>query len=304
MKVQGFPPKKAGLKVLVLSLDPRIVFENFTQHLPRFTVATDADIEDQCFDRKVIPRPPNGNVSSKIIRDIKNQIQETVSAFANTNPEGGLLVIGISKTGEVHGINHLTDQQRNDISHIGQLLRNHSAAVRWHDCTDCDGDANRLLLIFVPETQDAICETLDAMPKAWKRAGAQNIPLTERDREQLRRDKRIESFERRFAVRYDAADVDQGLLAEIRKTWPEVADVDRSDEDLLHQFGAIERSAQDYMFTNAGLLFFASNPQRVLAPAHIRILRYETPYEDHNPGDPSLDRTFTGSIAKQLLTRL
>src|SRR5205823_13537154 len=43
-------------------------------------------------------------------------VRETVSAFANTNPEGGLLVVGVSKTGEVRGINHLRDAQRNELS--------------------------------------------------------------------------------------------------------------------------------------------------------------------------------------------
>lgn len=283
-------------------LDPRTIFENFVQYLDRFIAATDAEVEDQFFDRKDIPKPPNGNVPQNVIRDIKEAIRATVSAFANTNPEGGLLVIGISKAGEVRGINHLTDAQRNDLSRIGQLVRNHSASVRWQECIDCDGSANRLLLILVPETPDAICETPEAMPRAWKRAGAQNLALTDRDKEQIRRDKRIESFERRLASRHDAADVDPELLAEIRGTWPGVSNVNRSDEDLLYEFGAIERSAQGFMFTNAGLLFFASNPQRVLPPAHIRILRYETTHDDRNPSDPTLDRTFTGSISRQLLT--
>jgi predicted HTH transcriptional regulator len=284
-----------------VALEPRTVFENFAQHLSRFKAATDADVEDQFFDRKEIPKPPNGNVSQNVIRGIKEQIRETVSAFANTNPEGGLLILGISKTGDLRGINHLTDLQRNELSNIGQLLRNHAASVRLEECTDADGTPNRLLLVFVPHTSDAICETFEAMPRAWKRAGAQNLALTERDREQLRRDKRIESFERRLASSYDPDAVDRALLAEIRKTWPAVANVFRSDEDLLHEFGAIERTPQGTLFTNAGLLFFTSNPQRVLPSAQIRILRYEANHNDPNPGNPTLDRTFSGSISSQLL---
>jgi len=282
-------------------LNPHSVFENFPPHLSHFTAARDADVEDQLFERKEIPKPSNGNVPKNVIRDIKEQIKETVSAFANTNSEGGLLVVGISRTGTILGINHLTDAQRNELSNIGHLVRNHSAAVRWQDCTDSDGAANKLLLIFVPETSDAICETLEAMPRAWRRAGAQNIPLTDRDKDQFRRDKRIDIFERRLACNFNAADINQELLAEIRRTWPEVSDIDCSDEDLLCKFGATERSPQGAMFTKAGLLFFASNPQRVMPQALIRILRYETTHDDTNPGNPTLDRIFTGSIATQLL---
>ena len=73
-----------------MPLEPRIVFENFSQHLARFAASSDAEIEDHLFDRKEIPIPPAGtNVSQAVLRDIKKQIRETVSAFANTNPKAG-----------------------------------------------------------------------------------------------------------------------------------------------------------------------------------------------------------------------
>lgn len=284
-----------------MRVDPRTVFEAFDQHIDRFKATSDADVEDQFFDRKDIQKPANANVSRSAINEIKEQIRQTVSAFANTNAEGGLLVIGISKTGELRGINHLTDDQRREISNIPQLLRNQGAQVRWHDCTDVNGEANKVLLIFVPQTADAICETTEAMPRAWKRAGAQNLPLTDRDRDQLRRDKQIDSFERRLSARYDPVDLNRELLAEIREIWPELVGITRSDEDLLREFGALERGPNGLHFTNAGLLFFASNPQRVMPQAHVRILRYEASHNDNDPGNPTLDRTFTGSIPAQLV---
>jgi hypothetical protein len=109
-------------------LEPRVVFENLSQHLARFCASSDAEVEDHLFDRKEIPLPtPGSNVSHNVLRDIKEQIRETVSAFANTNPEGGLLVIGISKTGCLVGINHLTDSQRNELSNIGQPTHRRAA---------------------------------------------------------------------------------------------------------------------------------------------------------------------------------
>jgi hypothetical protein len=123
-----------------VSLAPRAVFDDFTRHIAHFTAPSDCDVEDQFFDRKEIPVPSGaGNVASGTIRDIREQIRETVSAFANTNPEGGLLVLGISKSGEIVGVNHLTDQQRNSLTSIGQLLRNQSASVRLEECTDSKG---------------------------------------------------------------------------------------------------------------------------------------------------------------------
>ena len=271
-------------------------------HVARFVAADDADVEDQLFDRKEVPRAINGAVPQSALRDFREQIRETVSAFANTNSAGGLLILGISKTGELCGVDHLSDAQRNSLTNIGQLLRNQTATVKLDECIDAANETKRVLLIHVAETRDAICESIESAPRAWRRAGAQNLLLTERDRDQLRRDKQItESFERRIATRYDAADIDQALLQEIRDTWPELANVERQSEDLLHAVGALERTGDVYSFTNAGLLFFSANPQRVLPSAHIRILRYERTSTDTDPGDPSLDRTFTGSITHQLL---
>jgi predicted HTH transcriptional regulator len=283
-------------------LDPRTVFDNFAAHLAHFLAADDADAEDQLFDRKEVPRATSGSVSQNALRDFREQIREAVSAFANTNAAGGLLILGISKTGELCGVDHLSDQQRNSLTNTGQLLKNHTATVKLEECTDSAGLLKRILLIHVAETRDAICESIESVPRAWRRAGAQNLPLTERDRDQLRRDKQVtDSFERRIASRYDPTEIDQALLQEIRDTWPELSNVERQSEDLLHAVGALERNSDGYSFTNAGLLFFSANPQRVLPSAHIRILRYESASTDSDHGDLSLDRTFTGSLTHQLL---
>ncbi|MFA6954971.1 MAG: RNA-binding domain-containing protein [Thermoanaerobaculia bacterium] len=285
-----------------MPLDPRAVFDSFATYLTHFLAADDADVEDQLFDRKEVPRLVNGAVTQSALREFREQIRETISAFANSNAEGGLLILGISKSGELRGVDHLTDAQRNSLTNTGQLLRNHTATVKLEDCADDTSALKRVILIHVTETRDAICESIESVPRAWRRAGAQNLHLAERDRDQLRRDKQItDSFERRIASRYDATEIDQALLQEIRDTWPELANVERTSEDLLHAVGALERRSDGYSFTNAGLLFFSANPQRVLPSAHIRILRYESASTDANPGDPSLDRTFTGSITHQLL---
>lgn len=161
------------MRELGMPLDPRTVL-----------------IEKRC-------REPSSTVPQRVLRDFREHIRETVSAFANTNAAGGLLVLGISKTGELCGVGHLTDAQRNMLADIGQLLGHQSAAVRMEECADGAGLVRRILLIHVPETRDAICESVGSVPRAGRCAGAQNLPLTDRDRDQLRRDKQItDAFER------------------------------------------------------------------------------------------------------------
>ncbi len=76
---------------------------------------------------------------------------------------------------------------------------------------------------------------------------------------------------------------------------------DFSDEELLYAAGALIRTNSGFAFTNAGLLFFAANPQRVLPSASIRLLRFEADVADiKSRGLPTLDKPFTGPLTKQI----
>ncbi|MGL5059597.1 MAG: hypothetical protein ACRC62_06410, partial [Microcoleus sp.] len=93
--------------------DPREVFEHPVGHWDFLTASGDTQFEGQYFDRKEAGRVgQNGFVSKTDLNRVMEQITECISAFANTNKSGSLLVIGISVSGEVKGINHLADEQR------------------------------------------------------------------------------------------------------------------------------------------------------------------------------------------------
>src|SRR5438045_4130577 len=110
-------------------IDPKIVFERPQDHWSLITAARDQDFEGQYFDRKAVPL---GSVSKSQLADLIEEITATVSAFANQNRQGGLLVIGVDSTGGAVGTNHLSEQQRNSIANIDPLLRNQAAQVRTH----------------------------------------------------------------------------------------------------------------------------------------------------------------------------
>jgi predicted HTH transcriptional regulator len=282
---------------------PRDVFDDPSRFWSFLTVARDSDFEGQHFDRKEAGRcnPGATTLSSGQVQKIQAVVKECVSAFANRSVEGGLLVLGIACNGAVTGINHLTEPQLNSLSDFGTLLVNQSAEACFHDCTDATGAANRLLLIFTPYTERAICETPGRNPKAWIRSGPQNIPLSQQRRDQLKQRKRIVEFERSFCCEYHADDVDQAVLEQFRRVFLPDGVRELSDEALLYEAGAIIRVNSGYAFTNAGLLFFAANPQRVLPHASIRLLRFEADVADPKArGLPTLDKPFTGPLTKQI----
>src|SRR3712207_9187506 len=63
---------------------------------------------------------------------------------------------------------------------------------------------------------------------------------------------------------YDPRELDLGLLEEFRRTATSGSSFSWTDDELLYQLGAITKIGEELHFTNAGYLFFAANPQRLL----------------------------------------
>jgi predicted HTH transcriptional regulator len=210
-------------------------------------------------------------------------------------------VLGVSKRGEVKGVDHLNDDQQKTITDLDQMLVNQAAQVNFASCRDDLGKYNQICLIYVPYAENGICETWGKNPKGWYRKGSQSVPLTQNLREQLRRDKRIVDFERTYCCPYEPGDIDKGVLQEYRRGFLSDAEYEYGEEELLRQAGAINKEGNGYSFTNAGILFFTSNPQRVQFSAYVRLLRFDCNLnEADDRGSTTLDKSFTGPITKQI----
>jgi predicted HTH transcriptional regulator len=281
---------------------PLEVFEDPDKYWSLLTSARDVDLEDQFFDRKeACTADASGNVPKSQIGTLIDHLKATLSAFANENREGGLLALGISKTGEVKGLSHLNDEQRNSISQPSSWLLNDNSRVKLQDCTDSTGRPAKMCLIYAPYNANAVCETIGISPNAWRRQGAQNALLSSDQKDQLRRDKRITSFEEEPCCPFDPADVDHPTLTEFRKVFHSDARYEYSDTELLFQAGALIRDGNSYLFNNAGFLFFAANPQRLRPWAAVRLIRYEALAETLPDASTStLDKDFTGSLVQQI----
>jgi predicted HTH transcriptional regulator len=280
---------------------PKEVFDNPEPYWSFLTAATDVEFEGQYFDRKEVGQPgTSGKASDSQVGELKKQLQECISAFANKNKLGGLLVIGISKIGEVAGIDHLTENQCNSLTNVNALLVHQCAEARLFECRDSSGHIKKICLIFVPYTADGICETIGSSPKAWMRSAMSNLPMNAAQREQLKRDKRIGNYEQSYCCSYKPEDLDRGTLETFRSVYMEDATYDFTDEEMLYHAGALDKDATgNYFFTKVGFLFFASNPQRVLSWSYIRLLRFATGIDEER-GLPTFEKSFTGSITKQI----
>ena len=282
-----------------MPIRPHDVYDDPDGHRAFLTAPADRDFEGQHFDRKEACRPrPDGRVSGSDIRGLRDNIVESVSAFANANRDGGLLVVGIATDGSVTGLEHLNENQINQIMKLDDVLVSHGCHSKLHEFSMEDGEQHEIALFLVPYTERAICETVGTNPRAWIRSGSQNLPLYGLRREQIERDKNVVDFERAPCSAYVEDELDSGVVAEFKKVFLDAASYDWSTHHLLRHIGAV---SGDRRFTNAGILFFSSNPQRELPQAHTRVLRFDVPLEHQkNRPPPSFDRSFYGPVTKQI----
>ena len=277
---------------------PKEVFDNPSDYRDFLTQSSDEGFEGQHFDRKEAGR---GTVGRAMLNDIRNRIRETISAFANSNVEGGLLVLGIASDGNVTGIDHLSEEQRNSLTDFAALLYHQAAEAKIYEHGDASGRSKDICLIFTPYAKNGVCETPERIPKAWIRRGHQSVPMTQEIRDRIRTGKNLLDFENSFCCAFYADDLDENVVAEFRKVFHPESTGGFDDRRLLYEAGAIVRNDGKYGFTNSGLLFFGSNPQRVLAASYIRVLRFGVPFGSAGErGLPTFDRKFTGPLTRQI----
>ncbi len=270
---------------------PKDVFDHPLEYLE---FLQSANFKGQYFERKEALI----NTSEQIM-DLKDQIKKSISAFANLRSKGGLLVLGIANDGTIKGTQDVQEQTMKKILQVMDGLKNH--ATQMEDVEIPNSGGKRLHFLYTPWTKDAICETVGNFPKAWRRLGTECVALTDQDREQLKRDKRVVNFEYSYCCPYDPNELDERVVEEFKKAFLQTrgAQYSHNTEEALYQTGALikEEGNGKYAFTNAGYLFFASNPRRRFKNAFVKVLKYDTCDKGWaNNSDTILDRDFDGAL--------
>jgi len=252
------------------------------------------DLEGQYFERKEHRSP--------------EALAQTVSAFANSNPEGGLIIVGVTdRERKIVGVNRPAGTIATPINKMlryPEHLVENPAEYRLVHSTDDDGQPNQLLLIYVSFSARRVIELTDRT--AYERRGDQTVKLRDEEKNELRYVKGQKSFEDEFAASYEST-----VLAEdILQQWTQ-AIIARNNLQSPHTPGDLlinkhlltEKAGQQYM-TYAGILLFAQDPKKFLSGAYVRFLRYDGNVEQYGVQQNLIkDETFTGPLPL-LLTRV
>ena len=283
---------------------PRSVFDTPEEYWNFLTQSSDDDFEGQHFERKEIPNATTATSSGILKNQLKEffyKLAKTISAFSNGSIEGGLIVLGIASDGNVNGIDHLSEKQLNTLLNFENLLHSHAVEVKTFQTTHLTEKDKTICFIYASYTEKSICETTGQSPKAWIRRGAQNIQINQNTRDQIKYRKGILDFENTPCCPFNDDEIANDVLSEFRRVFRPESTSNFDVERLLFEAGAIVQHNGEYWFTNAGLLFFGSNPQRLFPAAYIRLLRFDVSSDQFiTRGLSTFDQSFTGPITKQI----
>ncbi|MDO5675909.1 MAG: ATP-binding protein [Propionibacteriaceae bacterium] len=193
----------------------------------------------------------------KSLRVAPEVLARSIVGFANA--EGGLIVLGLSD-GVVEDASHYASR----VNAVRRVPHTHCAPpprARFHEVEVPGGT---LLVIDVPPG-DTLHETTNG--ECYLRVGDSITKLTATQREELAYDRGAAQFEARAVADVTVADLDSGLLAQLRTGMGSGLEDTKmlAARSLLTPSGGV---------TVAAYLLFHEHPQELMPHAHIRVLRH------------------------------
>ena len=213
--------------------------------------------ENQTFDRKSI------NISPKDL---------TIPIVAFANADGGDIAIGITdKTKRIEGIDFET-KKLNELLRVPFDFCNPTIPVtcRYMDCTNDEGNHDRILLMDIPASQFLHTNQAD---EAYIRVGDKSRKLTFEERMQLMYDKGERSYEDTAVYGATIDDINMDAVAEYAK----LVGYSRSPLEYLRENNGFVKTNKkgEEDVSVACILLFGKNPQNFFPRSRTRFIRYE-----------------------------
>lgn len=212
-------------------------------------------------------QPENQQFDRKSFRIDPKALAIIVVAFANA--DGGDIVIGIEDDGRITGINGNQD-------HLNELLRvpfdfcvpSVNVEVNFVDCTDVNGQPNRILVMHVEPSMQVHANQAD---DAFYRVGDKSKKLNFEMRMQLFYAKGGRYYEDEPVYGATIDDIDLDFVAQYCQKigyTKDAATYLRTNKGYITTVNGVEK------VSGAAILLFGKDPQKFFQRARIRIVRY------------------------------
>jgi len=229
-------------------------------------------------------------------------IGDYFSMWANTVPDGGILIIGMENDGTATGCSFLSPDRLNKLEKTGM---NYCPDARYQSkrlpVTRPDHKKDFVLMIQVFYRDDKVVKTVSG--DAFTRVGDSKKRLTDEEIQELQIDKKQVDFEREpIDIRYPQ-DFDADLIEQYIKETREARklDVNLSNEEIL-ELRHLGKREHGYFVPNvACALLFAKDPSSKFPGCKIRFFRFEGEVEGSGEKFNAVkDITIEGPVPRQI----
>ena len=219
---------------------------------------------------KLIYRGENESLEFKESLRLKEEIGQAVSAFSNAN--GGSILIGISDAGTIIGV----DIGRNTLEELANYIKRNTDPAIFPSMKTEQIEKKKIVVIEVKEGSE---KPIFFRSHAYKRVGQTNQRISSSEIRKLAK----ESGERVYwdeQICEDAKleDIDEEMVKIYLEKRREIRGVKKPEkmdlETLLLNIKAVKEVNGEIKVTNAGILFFAENPQRFILQSQLRLARF------------------------------
>ncbi len=218
--------------------------------------------------------------------------------WANTAPDGGLVVIGMEDGGGVGGCSKLSQKELNRLEKTGM---EYCPDARF-DSKRVEAGANDYLLIFrVFYKPDKVVKTVSG--DAFIRYGDSKKKLNDEEVRELQIDKGQVEFELEPSGLTYPRDFDGQLMHEFCERFRKMRALgSHNDTDILELAHMGKHSNGTFLPNTACALLFANDPRTKFSGCFIRFFRYEQEYEGVGQQyNATKDVWIHGNIPKQIL---
>lgn len=210
--------------------------------------------ENQYFERKGLGE-----------KDIKaTKIAEELIGMLNA--DGGVLVFGVSDSGEIQDLNQISDK----LDEYRKLIFDFIQPPCHIHLEEILVDEKLIFIFHVEHDYERIYSRKDN-DKVFLRVADSNRELNREQIKKLEYDKNIRRFEDEIVPDFNPDDLDNALLTEYQQKLNFKGDV----LELLYKRNLVKKFGESYQFKKSAVLVFSKDPERYIPSASVRYVRYE-----------------------------
>lgn len=196
--------------------------------------------------------------------------------WANTSPDGGLIVSGMADNGDFVGCSGLSSQQLNNLEKVPHnYCPDAKATTRRVRVRNVDGKQDFVVLFRVGYHRDIVVRTVSG--KSFVRKGDSKFTLRPEEVRELQADKGEVSFEQRasglaYPDEFDQQAIGQ-YVARVRQARGLSSDLTVEEVLSIRRLGRLE--AGSFLPNYACAVLFAQDPLRLIPGCKVRFQRFE-----------------------------